>query len=32
MVLSRFLKKDEVFKDLIQTVGVYLTIFTVFFH
>ena len=31
IVLPRFLENDEIFKDLIQTVGVYLTSFTVFF-
>ena len=30
IVLSRFLKNDEIFKELVQTVGVYLTSFTVF--
>ena len=29
IVMSSFLKNDEIFKDLIQTVGVYLTSFTV---
>ena len=31
IVVSRFFKNDEIFKDLIQTVGVYLPSFTVFF-